>query len=631
MIVLLPILLILLSSCGDSASEVSQQAPPPPPSPPPYLDFQSISLDNLDAFQATDGNWTVAGSAYTDRTVEKGELSGEAGTGVLLNNNTEEKKSHLVTTESYGDLEVDLEFMMAKGSNSGVYLQGRYEVQLFDSWGVENPGSNHVGGIYQRWDETRPEGQKGYEGHPPRMNAARAPGLWQHLRIRFQAPRFDAAGKKTENARFISVVLNGIEVQKDAEVSGPTRAAMFEDEQATGPLMIQGDHGPLAIRNLSLKAYGDQRVTLSDLSYSFYEIDSNPTTNDSLPDFSALTAAESGKTDSLSRNLIEARRNFGLVFEGTIDLPASGNYMFLGQAQGGFIVTVGGKEVLNHDGEHEFVGDMAYQTTELTAGKQPFQLRYRKQHRAWKNGLALYVEGPGIPKMSLHAPGSPMYIPERKPLAVDVDPQEVSTIRGYVMHDGMKHTHSMSVGYPAGTHFSYDLNQGAWLTVWSGDFLDVREMWAGRGVEQIGVPMGAALELGGLPSFAKLANKNAAWPDSIYETDPIQFDGYELTDDGAPTFLYSVGSGSIADQILPSNTERKLTRNITASNLPPGVWLLLASGDDIQQLPDGSYAINGQSYYLESSAKAMIRSNAWQQELLISLSDNPTINYSLIW
>lgn len=70
----------------------------------------------------------------------------------------------------------------------------------------------------------------------------------------FRAPRFDATGKKLENARFVKVVLNGRVIHQDVEVTGPTRAATYENEAETsqGPLMLQGDHGPVAYRNIVL-------------------------------------------------------------------------------------------------------------------------------------------------------------------------------------------------------------------------------------------------------------------------------------------------------------------------------------------------------------------------------------------
>jgi hypothetical protein len=69
----------------------------------------------------------------------------------------------------------------------------------------------------------------------------------------FRAPHFDENGIKVENARFEKVVLNGTIVHENVEVTGPTRAATFENEKNVGPLMIQGDHGPVAYRNIRIK------------------------------------------------------------------------------------------------------------------------------------------------------------------------------------------------------------------------------------------------------------------------------------------------------------------------------------------------------------------------------------------
>ena len=68
--------------------------------------------------------------------------------------------------------------------------------------------------------------------------------------IRFRAPRFDASGKKTANARFVRVSHNGVVVHENIDVDGPTRASLETPEAAEGPLMIQGDHGPVALRNI---------------------------------------------------------------------------------------------------------------------------------------------------------------------------------------------------------------------------------------------------------------------------------------------------------------------------------------------------------------------------------------------
>ena len=139
--------------------------------------------------------------------------------------------------------------MIAKGSNSGVYLHGLYEVQVFDSFGsTEKMTSSDGGGIYHRWIDN-----KGVGGSAPSRNASRPPGEWQSFQIWFRGPRFDAAGKKTANAHFIRVLHNGLSVQENVEVEGGTRAHMSIPEAATNPIMLQGDHGPVAYRHVYIR------------------------------------------------------------------------------------------------------------------------------------------------------------------------------------------------------------------------------------------------------------------------------------------------------------------------------------------------------------------------------------------
>jgi hypothetical protein len=210
--------------------------------------FTSISLNNLDAFREPGNNWVIAGDAVADYTKQH-DIKAIKGEGAIVNNFSRNKQMHLYTKEEFGDLELELDFMMAKNSNAGVYLQGRYEIQLLDSWMRLNPTASDAGGIYVRWTPQRGE----FEGTPPVMNVAKAPGLWQHLSIKFRAPRFNNKGEKTENARFVSVYYNGVLVQQEAEVTGPTGSGMFPDEKAVGPLVLQGDHGPVAFRNIKYR------------------------------------------------------------------------------------------------------------------------------------------------------------------------------------------------------------------------------------------------------------------------------------------------------------------------------------------------------------------------------------------
>jgi hypothetical protein len=194
--------------------------------------------------------WSAVGEVSLDQADPK-KLASKPGAGIQTNGDG--KSSNLFSADEFADVELHVEFMVPKGSNSGVYLMGRYEIQVLDSWGVKEPHYSDCGGIYQRWDEKRGKGKEGYEGHPPKTNASKAPGEWQSFDITFRAPRFDAGGKKTENARFIKVVHNGTVVHENVDVTGTTRAGAWEEEKPRGPIMLQGDHGPVAYRNLRIK------------------------------------------------------------------------------------------------------------------------------------------------------------------------------------------------------------------------------------------------------------------------------------------------------------------------------------------------------------------------------------------
>jgi hypothetical protein len=209
----------------------------------------NIPLMDLSSFHEGTKSWQIAGDVMAD--IEKeNKFYTSTGNGILVNISDEKRHGdNLITKSEYGDIELELDYMMAKGANSGIYLQGLYEVQLLDSWEVLNATAGDNGGIYGRWD---PKGREGYEGYAPRVNASRAPGLWQHLKISFQAPRFDPSGKKIKNAQIKRVELNGVVIHDRIELLGPTRGAMNKTEKAKGPLLFQGDHGSVAFRNIKI-------------------------------------------------------------------------------------------------------------------------------------------------------------------------------------------------------------------------------------------------------------------------------------------------------------------------------------------------------------------------------------------
>jgi len=151
-------------------------------------------------------------------------------------------KGSIMTKEKYADFQLHVEFNIpeppegAKGqarSNSGVYLQRRYEVQILDSMGDDPPKNNGCASIYTR--------------KAPDKNAGKKTGEWQTYDITFKAARFDGA-KKTESAR-ITVIWNGVKVHDDYEIPDKTGAGKPEGPEP-GQILLQ-DHGAkVKFRNL---------------------------------------------------------------------------------------------------------------------------------------------------------------------------------------------------------------------------------------------------------------------------------------------------------------------------------------------------------------------------------------------
>jgi hypothetical protein len=130
--------------------------------------------------------------------------------------------SNLISDRKFMDFKLHIEFKYPKGSNSGIYLRGRYEVQVADSKGLE-PWDDQLGGVYGLL--------------PPNEMVAKEAGEWQTYDI-------------TLIGRRVTVVLNGVTVIADQVIPGITGGAMDSREGEPGPLLFQGDHGPIEFRNI---------------------------------------------------------------------------------------------------------------------------------------------------------------------------------------------------------------------------------------------------------------------------------------------------------------------------------------------------------------------------------------------
>jgi len=222
--------LALLLACATGILWAQPEPPPAavvPPSPllgakPPADAVVLFDGKGMDSWLRTDGgptNWVVADGAMK---VMNGDI---------------------MSKEKFQDVYLHLEWMepnmpqetgQGRG-NSGVMLQGRYEIQVLDSCGIDKPGKGDCGAVYDQYAAL--------------VNACRPPLEWQTYDVIFRAPRFDAAGKLIEWARF-TVLQNGIVIQNNVQTTGINCGPLDPDLKNPGPLVLQ-DHGcPLQYRNI---------------------------------------------------------------------------------------------------------------------------------------------------------------------------------------------------------------------------------------------------------------------------------------------------------------------------------------------------------------------------------------------
>ncbi len=186
---------------------------------------------------ATRNRWTVGQPSLAPTHSGKLVVQPVGSDGALVN--SDNGGINIFTEAEFGDCRLEIEVMVPQGSNSGIYLMGEYEVQVLDSYGRRELKYGDMGGIYDH--------------APPRLNAAKKPGEWQKFVIEFRAPRFAKDGRRLQQARFVKVTLNGQLIHENVELRGPTTAGLTGREKPRGPLMLQGDHGPVAYRNIMLQ------------------------------------------------------------------------------------------------------------------------------------------------------------------------------------------------------------------------------------------------------------------------------------------------------------------------------------------------------------------------------------------
>lgn len=584
---------------------------------------QNLNINDPDLFINKNKNWFSAKDVNVD--IEKNnEMTFSPGESILANIHNDGKYGSdydLFTKFQHGDIDISFDFMMAKGSNSGLYFQSKYEVQLLDSWNKKNPKYDDCGGIYERWDESKPEGQKGYEGIAPRGNACKYPGTWQHIDISFEAAKFDASGKKISNAKFIYIKLNGQILHENAEVSGPTRGAASENENMKGPLQFQGDHGSLAIRNVVYNIFDKNPATVSKVNYkTFY--------GSYLHDFdlNSIKAVERGENAEITHEHLKKSNDYVIVFKGNYNAPETGDYTFNLHAGGHAFLKIDQKEVIKN------AWDMPNTAREgkinLTTGEHVFEIMINKRDGWIPSALGFFSAGPGF-RMTPHhilssfissKPSDPILINAEKYIVLRsfMDFKKDETAKNHRI------THAVSVGCPDQIHYTYDMDNAAIVQIWKGGFLDASPMWNDRG-DGSSRPLGMLLKLNYKPILVESLN-NLNLKDTIGTNyKPL---GYTLDNEDIPTFKYKMYGAVISDK-SKIDENKHFNRTISITDKSKVIYAKLAEAKSIEKISEKLYSIDDKSYFIklnEGSGAEIIDSKT-----LVVKPVNGVINYSILF
>ncbi len=553
------------------------------------LFFSAISIQaqtklQLASFENNKGSWSEVGKVWADPLQSGHELLSEGKGSIILNTPTKKKPGvDIVSTEKFGDAEVTLVYMMAPGSNSGMYLQGQYEIQLLDSWTKTSVKAGDNGGIYERWDETKPDGQKGYQGYAPRLNASKAPGVWQTLNVKFKAPRFSASGEKIENARVMSATLNGVTIHEDVELFGPTRGAMAGGEVALGPIRIQGDHGAIAIQSLEVKPYQTPAPEFGEISYQVF-----PGSYRELPEVSTLKAFSTGKIASFDDFVAGLTETSLSKFEGKIAVKKAGNYTFrmmVPEGSGAIQIGTDGDVAQLREG-------MISAEKFLAEGEVPYVIWVSKPSDWTAQGFTLMASADGMWPQTYSTPAGADFW-STDPILVNAS--ETPVLRSFIELPGRKKiSHGISVSSTTGANYSYDLSSGQLLRVWRGGFLNATPMWDSRG-NGVSQPIGIVTELSDGSPLLHNADYSAV-------SKEWQAKGYQILGDGAVRFLAKSKDGiEMKDQIKAKADGKGIDRMLELTGNSAAMLVRVAPGKTLTKVSDNMYLIEETGIFVVSA------------------------------
>ena len=547
--------------------------------------YSLVPLKDLSSFENSGSNWTVKGNVSIHPTKNEAAKT-QNGEGVLIGT----AGAAISTKVKAQDLRMYAEFMLSPGAEGNIILPGGQRLRLADTKSKEPSALT-----------------SGFIGQFPTQNAAKAPGLWQSIEL-----AYDASVSTVKNsARLNSLKLNDVIILESVYL--PLSKSITDAQ----PLGLEVTKGTIAFRNIGYQLLNDRKpLTLSNLNYKLYSDKWDA------KEYSKLD--KEAKTTTLTQEVTNGMREFHLVYEGEMNAEEDGDYVFTTIYSGPiFTLDIDGKTVVTSG---ESTSQESHSgSVNLTKGTHRFKIHYSRF--PWRQpALGLRVQKPGIRQYDLHVLSS-LPEPEPKPY-IGVTPElRPEMVRSFILLSGEKYkrTHCLSVGSPTGWSYTMDLNRGALLQAWRGQFANVTEMWYERGEPQLLEPAGLKVPVSGKSSIAVLENEKSVWPDSAN----VNYQGYSLDPQGFPSIRYAVASATVSDHITSSTDA--INRTIEVKGNPSGsLYSLLASGKNIQLVEKGLYQVDDRYYIqIDKKAKVVLRTSGDNQELLLPVYGSA--NYSMFW
>ena len=411
-----------------------------------------------------------------------------------------------------------------------------------------------------------------------------------------------------------------------------------------GPTSIRVSNGSVDLRDIraapvagtpsTLTPSGEVALNVPLLNYAVYEL---PAQTQEFDDWER-EPTQSGYIHRLHLNAIDpGTPAYAAAFTGTLAIPAAGDYEFRIWSPSNTKLYLDGRSVLDYLGGNK---GRQKQTVTLEEGDHDFRLEHvfpggwNQLHLAYTYGdqEERYINTMEN-KKTIAQPGV------NEPLKIEPDDRPY-ILRSFayfptpkIYSEATKRTHVVSVGEGAGPHYSVDLQTGALLQAWRGEFADVQDMWIDRGEPQVMRPLGPAISFDGRPQWSD--NPTRAWPEppAAPDEDDFQHRAYDLDAAGRPTFEYQLAGATVTDYLAPDGAG--LLRELTYTGGGGAHYAIVAGGKEITETSPGNYQLrspglnlsiesyDGEGLYLQSGGDA--------QRLIAHMGPGNRLRYRMDW